>query len=264
MKRLFVSLMVIGGSILFGMQAAESAPKKQTIRRLTQRAERCAKRAKTAKENKRCFDRLVMEESKIARIRRDRACGKLSPVAKKACRRRFGVKALAKKRALARSRGTALFLISRRCEKLNPKAKAACFARARVKDRVRTRVKDRVRTRVKARVRDRVNKSSTAARRDCNRFTTERARRTCRGLPAAKARAKAAGCSKLTGAKRSICFRQAKMCGDIRDPKKRAKCRARVKARMKGMAKRDAARRACARVPKASRSACLRKAKKRN
>ena len=140
MKRLFVSLMVIGGFILFGMQAAESAPKKQTIRRLTQRAERCAKRAKTAKENKRCFDRLVMEESKIARIRRDRACGKLSPVAKKACRRRFGVKALAKKRALARSRGTALFLISRRCGKLNPKAKAACFARARVKDRVRTRV----------------------------------------------------------------------------------------------------------------------------
>ena len=257
MKRLFVSLMVIGGFILFGMQAAESAPKKQTIRRLTQRAERCAKRAKTAKENKRCFDRLVMEESKIARIRRDRACGKLSPVAKKACRRRFGVKALAKKRALARSRGTLIFLLAPKCGKLNPKAKAACLlARARVKDRVRTRVKDRVR--------DRVNKSSTAARRDCNRFTTERARRTCRGLPAAKARAKAAGCSKLTGAKRSICFRQAKMCGDIRDPKKRAKCRARVKARMKGMAKRDAARRACARVPKASRSACLRKAKKRN
>ena len=38
MKRLFVSLMVIGGFILFGMQTAESAPKKQTIRRLTQRA----------------------------------------------------------------------------------------------------------------------------------------------------------------------------------------------------------------------------------
>ncbi len=149
MKRLFVSLMVIGGFILFGMQAAESAPKKQTIRRLTQRAERCAKRAKTAKENKRCFDRLVMEESKIARIRRDRACGKLSPVAKKACRRRFGVKALAKKRALARSRGTALFLISRRCGKLNPKAKAACFARARVKDRVRARVMGRVNARVR-------------------------------------------------------------------------------------------------------------------
>ena len=32
MKRLFVSLMVIGGSILFGMQAAESAPKKLTLK----------------------------------------------------------------------------------------------------------------------------------------------------------------------------------------------------------------------------------------
>ena len=227
MKRLFVSLMVIGGSILFGMQAAESAPKKQTIRRLTQRAERCAKRAKTEKENKRCFDRLAMEESKTARLRREKACRELSPVAKKACLRRFFVEFRAKQRVLARSRGTLIFLLAPKCGKLNPKAKAACFARARVKDRVRTRVK--------ARVRDRVNKSSTAARRDCNRFTTERARKTCRGLPAARARAKAAGCSKIRDKdKKSICFRQAKMCGDLRDPKKIAKCRARVTPRHLG------------------------------
>ena len=228
MKRLFVSLMVIGGFILFGMQAAESAPKGQTIRRLTQRAERCAKRAKTAKENKRCFDRLVMEESKIARIRRDRACGKLSPVEKKACRRRFGVKALAKKRALARSRGTALFLISRKCGKLNPKAKAACFARARVKGRVRTRVKARVKGRVKDRVRTRVMGSGKVrpdkGLRRCDKIRNPERRAKCR----AKVRARL-GRERRGGGGRMKADRARKRCSNIKSLRARAACCAKIR-----------------------------------
>ena len=217
MKRLFVSLMVIGGSILFGMQAAESASKgrlklEQLIRRLTQRAERCAKRAKTEKENKRCFDRLVMEESKIARIRRDRACGKLSPVAKKACRRRFGVKALAKKRALARSRGTALFLISRRCGKLNPKAKAACFARARVKDRVRARVMGSGKVR------------PDKGLRRCDKIRNPKRRAKCR----AKVRARL-GRERRGGGGRMKADRARKRCSNIKSLGARAACCAKIR-----------------------------------
>jgi hypothetical protein len=102
--------------------------------------------------------------------------------------------------------------------------------KARVKDRVRTRVKGRARTRAKGQ-----RAGRPKAKLGCDRFTTERARKTCRGLPAARARAKAAGCSKIRDKdKKSICFRQAKMCGDLRDPKKIAKCRARVTPRHLG------------------------------
>ena len=424
--------MVIGGFILFGMQTAESAPKKLTLRQRTARraqqlkkneerfarkqrelelkAIKCAKRAKSAGEISKltggkggCFRGVFMAERRRARAARNRSCGKLSPAAKKACRKRFGVKSSAKARALSRRLGIkvpkklTVNPLRQRVEKCAKRAKSAkerksCFRKLR-KARVKGRVKDRVRTRVKGRARTRAKGQRAGrpkAKLGCDRFTTERARKTCRGLPAARARAKAAGCSKIRDKdKKSICFRQAKMCGDLRDPKKiakcrarvtprhlgrkrcdrikslgaraaccakirpasrlspklcrpvsgpgsvkarvkdrvrtrvkgrvkarardrargpsrgresrarfcgriisnrpgeaadlrsrcfrrmgrcdknqnpekRAKCRARVKARMKGMAKRDAARRACARVPKASRSACLRKAKKRN
>ena len=94
MKRLFVSLMVIGGSILFGMQAAASAPKKLTLK---ERAIKCAKRSRTRnvavplsellgsekQVRKGCFRRVVMAERRRVRAARNRLCGKLSPAAKK-------------------------------------------------------------------------------------------------------------------------------------------------------------------------------------
>ena len=120
----------------------------------------------------------------------------------------------------------------RPASRLSPKRKLCrpVSVRARVKGRVRTRVKDRARTRAKGQ-----RAGRPKAKLGCDRFTTERARKTCRGLPAARARAKAAGCSKIRDKdKKSICFRQAKMCGDLRDPKKIAKCRARVTPRHLG------------------------------
>ena len=234
MKRLFVSLMVIGGFILFGMQAAESASKgrlklEQLIRRLTQRAERCAKRAKTEKENKRCFDRLAMEESKTARLRREKACRELSPVAKKACLRRFFVEFRAKQRVLARSRGTLIFLLAPKCGKLNPKAKAACLlARARVKDRVRTPVKDRVRARVKDRVRTRVMGSGKVrpdrGLRRCDKIRNPGRRAECR----TKVRKRLVRTSRGGGG-RMKADRARKRCSNIKSLRARAACCAKIR-----------------------------------
>ena len=253
MKRLFVSLMVIGGFILFGMQTAESAPKKLTLRQRAERdrvrraallgtAIKCAKRAKT-KQKGRCFRNVQMMDRDRARKKRKRLCGKLSPVAKKVCERRINVPARAKARALALSQGFKPQSQRReKCIEVNNKTeRKSCFRKLQISKRARAnaaRVKGRVKARVKGRARTRAKGQRAGrpkAKLGCDRFTTERARKTCRGLPAARARAKAAGCSKIRDKdKKSICFRQAKMCGDLRDPKKIAKCRARVTPRHLG------------------------------
>ena len=102
MKRLFVSLMVIGGSILFGMQAAESAPKKLTLK---ERAIKCAERATSDKARKGCFRKVIMQQRRRSRAARARLCGKLGPAAKSACRKRFRKVFSANERALGRRLG---------------------------------------------------------------------------------------------------------------------------------------------------------------
>ena len=103
MKRLFVSLMVIGGFILFGMQAAESAP-------MGSKADRARKRC-----------------SKIKSLgARAACCAKIRPASR-----------LSPKKKLCRP------VFARCGKIRNPKVKAACVARNRVKARVRDRLKGR-------------------------------------------------------------------------------------------------------------------------
>ena len=149
MKRLFVSLMVIGGFILFGMQTAESAPKKLTLRQRAERdrvrraallgtAIKCAKRAKT-KQKGRCFRNVQMMDRDRARKKRKRLCGKLSPVAKKVCERRINVPARAKARALALSQGfKPLSQRKEKCVELNKKTeRKSCFRKLQIFNRAR-------------------------------------------------------------------------------------------------------------------------------
>ena len=217
MKRLFVSLMVIGGSILFGMQAAESAPMGSGKVRPDKGLRRCDK-IRNPERRAKCRAKVR------ARLGRERRGGGGRMKADRARKRCSNIKSL-------RARAACCAKI-RPASRLSPKRKLCrpVSVRARVKARVRTRVKDRARTRAKGQ-----RAGRPKAKLGCDRFTTERARKTCRGLPAARARAKAAGCSKIRDKdKKSICFRQAKMCGDLRDPKKIAKCRARVTPRHLG------------------------------
>ena len=99
MKRLFVSVMVIGGFILAGMQAAESAPRCDKIRNPEKRAE-CRFKAKTRLERERkggggrmkaqrarmrCSNMFENLEERAACCAKIRPASRLSPK-KKLCR----------------------------------------------------------------------------------------------------------------------------------------------------------------------------------
>jgi len=133
MKRLFVSLMVIGGSILFGMQAAESAPmgskadrarkRCSKIKSLGARAACCAKiRPASRLSPKRKLCRPVSARARRearGRESRTRFCGRIIS-------NRSGETAHLRSRCIRRMG---------RCDKIqNPEKRAKC--RARVKARI--------------------------------------------------------------------------------------------------------------------------------
>ena len=146
MKRLFVSVMVIGGFILFGMQAAESAPMGSGKVRPDKGQRRCDKirnPERRAKCRAKVRARLGRERrGGGGRMKADRArkrCSNIKSLGARAacCAKIRPASRLSPKKKLCRP-------VFARCGKIrNPKVKAACVARNRVKARVRDRLKGR-------------------------------------------------------------------------------------------------------------------------
>ena len=146
MKRLFVSVMVIGGFILFGMQAAESAPMGSGKVRPDKGLRRCDKiRTPGRRAECRAKVRVRLERERRGgggRMKADRARKRCSNIKSLGARAACCVKVkpasrLSPKKKLCRP-------VFARCGKIrNPKVKAACVARNRVKARVRDRLKGR-------------------------------------------------------------------------------------------------------------------------
>ena len=139
MKRLFVSLMVIGGSILFGMQAAESAPMGSGKVRPDKGLRRCDKirnPERRAKCRATVRKRLVRtSRGGGGRMKADRArlrCSKIKSLGARAacCVKVKPASRLSPKKKLCKAVGP--------CGRIrNPKEKAACVARVRAKLRAK-------------------------------------------------------------------------------------------------------------------------------
>ena len=148
MKRLFVSVMVIGGNTLVGMQAAESAPMGSGKVRPDNRLRRCDKiRTPEKRAECRAKVRVRLERERRdggggGRMKADRArkrCSNIKSLRARAacCAKIRPASRLSPKKKLCRP-------VFARCGKIrNPKVKAACVARNRVKARVRDRLKGR-------------------------------------------------------------------------------------------------------------------------